>query len=799
MAIKSISSYKDVKYRSLPRERGQDKDYNWHLAYVQSMFHRYYTGYQCENRYESEYLKLLEKYAKGEQGAKKVKEKLLRQQPDGTFKGRMKDVFQTFDILPELIDIMMSTNMKADYRPTCVAVDKSSIEDKDLEMSMAKFLVQEQTREFLRYMGIKVDSVLTEEEVAIYNDSDIDVLFKTGGIQLQREMDAIAACNTTMAASRHKEIENQNTFDLIAYGICATKSYIDHSEDDVKYRYVDPKRLIVPKSNYNDFRDISYAGEVRYMRLHEIISECPTITGPQIKELIENNAAFNKDYIGYFDTIDTYCAGSNDIFDEYLILVLDAQWLATDEEVYLQAKTSNNGTLYRNVKRDYQLDRKEKKNNATLDRKKYVKRYEALWVVGSEMLLSYGVAKDNTYYGPKGKRIPQIDYTVVKTGKKSLVDRARTTVDDINLNVAKHRSAIASLPPGPGLIIYEHALQNIKFGGQLQSMSDLISGLVEGGVLVVNGRDSRGGYIAANGGKAVEPMPAIAYQQIATFGQEILSKVNQLRQLLGLPEGLDGTAGNPYAGVGQTQIAAIASSNALFPTLSMIGPLYELQLEKCVLLWQLLSKNKNVTVSNGNSGVQFKVLSLSKNFSNYDFRTRIVFSPTEEEKRFLIEQVNQMAVAYVQTNGNIGCSKAEFFMLYKLIKANLLDEAMYQVARIEKLREQNNIKIQQSSIEANAKQNNDSIQLSSDAAINEMKEEGRLKRLNDAAVEANKRLTDLTDTYMKSMDTESNAIPASVYEGLVDKTKQELAQIEQEASSGQQPPPEQMQPQMAMQ
>lgn len=787
MEIKKASSYDSIKYRSFPRDT-KDKDQLWYLGYVQSMFHRYRKGL-CEHKFESSYLRNLELYAKGEQGAKKVKEKMLRQQKDGTFKGFTKDVFQTFDILPELIDIMMSTNMRADYNPSAVAIDKNSLVDKDTELGIAKFLVQEQTKDFLKYMGIKVDSVLTDDEIAIYNDSDVDVLFKTGGIQLQREIDAIAACNDSMIASRHKEIENLNTFDLITYGIAGTRTYIDYSEDNVKYRYVDPKRLIIPKSKYNDFRDISYAGELIFMRLHEIVSQCPSLRPDQIEELIRGNFRYNEDFVSAFDEIGSYSRGIGDVFDEFVIPVVDAQWLATDEEVYLQTSTSNGGFMYKNVKTDYELTKKQEKKGASIDRKKYVKRYHAKWVVGSEILLDYGVAKDNTYYGPKGKRIPKLDYSIVKTGKKSLVDRARTSVDDLNLNVAKHRSAIASLPPGPGLIIYEHALQNIKFGGKLQTPKDLISGLTEGGVLIINGRDSKGNYIVSNGGKAVESIPATAIQQIAVFTNEITAKVNQLRQLLGLPEGLDGTAGNQYAGVGQVELAAAASANAHFPTLSMIGPLYEITLDKSVSLWQIHSKDGDKELRNSTGKNGFKTLSLSKDFSNYDFRITIIFSPTDEEKRFLIDQVNQMALAYVQTNGNIGCSKAEFFMLYKLIKSNLLDEAMYQVARIEKLREQNNVRIHQENIQANAQQNNDSIRLNSEAKIAEEQEKARLKILSDSNKSNEEKIRELSNTYLKSFERESAPIPSNIYSIL--EQDAEMKQQELLSQVSPQAPPEQ--------
>lgn len=789
MAIQSSSNNKGLAYRSLPRDSRDKSDSQYFLDYCRAVWYRYKNGYSTELKYNSAHLKLLAKYAEGTQGAVKVKEKLLKMHKDGTFKGYMKDVFQTFDILPELIDIMMATNMKSDYRPTSQAIDRQSIKDRELEMGIAKFLVQEQTKDMLSYMGMKIESVLTEEEISVYNDVDVEVMFKTGGIQLQREIEAVAACNDAMAISRHKEIENQTTYDLIRYGIASVKVYWDYAEEAARYRYVDPERLVVPQSKYNDFRDISYAGEWRFMRLHEIYSESPSLRPDQLTELIRNNASYNASFGGYLDneTIEGYVHGRNEAFDEYLIPVLDVEWLASDMEVNLISKTSNDGYIYKRVKRDYELDRKQRKNNDRLDKKKFVKKYHAIWVVGSEILLHYGRAKDNTYYGPKGRRVPHLDYTVWKTGKRSLVDRVRTVVDDINLNVAKHRSAIASLPPGPGLIIYEHALQNIKFGKTLQSPRDLIDGLVQGGVLIVNGRDSRGNYIASNGGKAVDQIPPFAMQQIAVFSAEISNQVNRLRQLLGLPEGLDGTTGSPYTGVGQVQLAAMASSNALFPTLSGIGPLFEQTMEKVVKKRQLMVKRGSTELRNISDSNRYKVLSLSKDFSNYDFKIRIMFAPTDEEKTVLLQQINEMALAYVQSGGTVGCSKAEFFMLYKLIRANLFDEAMYQVARIEKMREQTNIRIQRENMLENGRQNNESIELNKQARLEEIAEENRQKRLGETAKALDESVSKLTAEYLKSHDRENSAIPAQLYNRLVDRAEQDRLAVEEMATAPPQP------------
>lgn len=781
MEFKKIDSYKNIAYRAFPNENRSStngKDENWAISYLSAMMHRYVSGSGCELKYKCGHLEQLEKYAKGTQGAKKVKEKLLRLQKDGSFKGRMKDVFQTLDILPEMIDVILAENMKADYKAQSVAVDEMSIDDKDMEVSMAKYLVEEQTKAFLKFMGIKVDSPLTDDEIATFTSADIDVLYQTGGIQLQRELACVSVCNSSMLYSGHKEIENLNSFDIITYGIAATKTYWDYNDNCSKYRHVDVKNLLIPSSKYNDFRDITYAGEVVMMTLGQVISECPDITEDKIRALIDMSSYLNADFGGLHSHLDQYLRRENDIFDEYRVAVLDAQWLSTDIEKTLQYSNSNGGIYYKKIAEDFRIKPSKSKRGQKINRKQYIKRYTAKWVIGSDILLDFSEAKNNAYYGPKGARIPKLDFNIVKTGKKSLVDRCRFIVDDIDLIHAKLRSAIATLPPAPRMIVYDHALRGIKRGGVVQSPRDLFDGLSEDGVMVVNGVDHNGKPINSNGGKAVEFFNTGLAEDIAIFSNEGASKVSMLRQVLGLPEGLDGTAGQKYQLATTMQLAASASSNALFPTTSRIGALYEITFDNCIRNTQAMCKVKDLKVSDiGVSNRVAKIFNLSKDFSNYEFKIKIVFVATEAEKEFLLHQVTEFAALNVTSNGVLGCNKAEFFMLYKLIKAGLIDEAMMRIARIEKIRNDAYIKMQQATMADTAQQQQDSNRIAEEEKRRTAEITEANKRVTELLSKQSEGINDLQKMFLSSYDKENASIPGDIYNSLVDTNKGVVSNI----------------------
>ncbi|MCU0440732.1 MAG: hypothetical protein MUC49_22800, partial [Raineya sp.] len=222
MAIRSIKSYeKDITFRALPLKndpRFKNDLHKYAIHFMSSMLNSYTNG-RTEVKYNSPKYEIMDLYFKGLQGNTVVKEKLLRKDKNGKFYGRMKDVFDNIDILPEMLDIVAAINSRSDYALNSYAVDGVSKEAKKLEMSISKFLVNSNTKRFLKFMQIKPNTTLTEEEIATFNEADIDVIYETGGIQLPVEIQAIAACNVSKLLSGHKEVEDQCTEDLIKWAI----------------------------------------------------------------------------------------------------------------------------------------------------------------------------------------------------------------------------------------------------------------------------------------------------------------------------------------------------------------------------------------------------------------------------------------------------------------------------------------------------------------------------------------------------------------------------------------------------
>lgn len=782
-----------MKFASPPNEMSESskrKDKDWYIANCASLVHGFTTG-KFATRYDSAYLKKMRAYSDGTQGNKKVKEKLLRKK-DNKFVGRMKDVFDTCDVLPEMLDVIMSINMRATYDISAVAFDESSVKDRNIEKNTLKFMLEQQTKEFLSFTGVKMNNQYTEEDIAGLNDADVEMLYDSGGLQLIREMTAAAVCNNAKEVSGHKTIEDYATKDSVDFAIAGTKVYVDYASGETKYRNVDMQNVMLPNSKRNDFKDITRCGELVWMSLIDVVRQAPELEKDAITELIMMGMNYNPGFNATM--IPEYSQGwfnyDNSIFDDFKIPVLDAEWLSTSRETYLELTHSTNGLVRNKVKEDYKLSAKEKKRNGKIDRKKFIKKYEALWVIGTDILLKAEEATHNVYYGPKGNRIPELDYTFQKTGKKSLVDRCVPYVDDINLAEVKLRSSLAKIPPGPRMVIYEHALQNISFGGVRQSREDLLSALEETGYLIVNSKDEKGNINTSNGGKAVEFFPSGLAEDLNIFETTIQSKISRIRQVIGLPEGLDGTSGNPYQGLGKQQLAAAASSNALYPTLSIIGPLFENTFNKV--------SNKAQSIARGVKGLKVTDLSMSETnariyeltdeYANAQFKIKLTFAPTDQERADMMAKITEMLAQYAASGGAIGCNLSQYFLLEKLVRVGRLDDARYRVARIEKQREVINAKMKQADIQANQEANLAAAQAKGEedrANIVAKEEQIRITSLASKSMDGINKVTEET---VKSTATENSSISPATLQRAIEiitayaesLTPQEQAPVAQE-------------------
>lgn len=640
----------------------------------------------------------LKRYLTGQQGSERLKDTVIgrsKRAQDGKYPTKMNISWDIYHILPKMYDIMRQKNMQAEYDVEVNCIDEDSLATKEADRATLKYLINPQTKDFLSRTKLNVQSEMNPEAMGIRNPEDVDLYFDTGGYSMQREIACVAACQKTKMVSGYKVTQDSTFDDLIAWALTGWKTYIDKSTKLPKIRKVHADRCIIPYSDLNDFSDITRAGEIRIMTIADIRRENPNLTSAELLYLAKCFSWMNPEYTQLLGSKGWYANNKQQYFGNYdvdpvsrvKVMVLDYQFLSVDIETNLKNERSDGSAFWKPIDFNFEQNEKSKKNGDKVIRKNVIRKYEAQWVIGTDMFLNYGVCKDVVYYGQDGNKTPKLDYFFVKTGNVSLAERCIAIVDDIDLAIIKQRNLLATVPAAPGMAIQKDLIENVFLNGQLQQPEDIISALQERGVLYFNGLDDHGKPLYMAGGQ--KPIDYLDVTKIVgalqTYGNLILQKVNELREVLGLNQASDASTPSPYQGLGKTQLAVEATNAALYPTFNAYTYLFKNAFEDIIRKWQVIAKDETAKkIGFSPLGAKsLKILELGKDFTNAEFNIDIRMGITDQEKAQLLQDITQQKAIGTQTGGAQGLTTAEYMYVYDRIIAGNIKEAMFVLSKIE--------------------------------------------------------------------------------------------------------------------
>lgn len=799
---------------SLKREK------EYYLSYGRAMIADYVNN-ACELPYafgkDKRTFKELHEYATGTYPNSKIKDQLIgtspRKKKNGKWITKMNISWDTLPVLAKMLDIMREKNMRQPYGVDANCLDDDSIQAKAADKAMLKYLVQEETKKFMERTKYKPNVKIDPQAIGIMTETDVDLFFECGAYIFDREIASIAACNKTKLVSNYKVIQDGTFDDLIKFGIAIWKNEIDSTTKTVKIRKCDiynPElgrcAVILPYSTSNNFDNLSRCGEVRTMTIADLRRENPRLTGPELLYIAKSYSYLNLEYTSIIERCNVfdsnYAGGYNiDPINRCKVLVLDYQWLGVDIENYVKNDSRN---LFKSVDFEYKINSKRERKGDRQIQKKVVKPYKAKWVIGTDIMLTYGPSEDIIYYGPDGDRCPGLDYFATKTGNISLIERCIAIQDDIDLANVKLRNALASAIPAPRMVIQTGLLDNVFLNNIKQQPEDGMATFRELGYLLVNATDDDGKAIFTNQ-KLVDFLPMGIGEDINVFTGQILAGINNLREVLGIAQGADGSTPQKYDGVRKTELAAQSSNAALYPTFNCYQYLFEDAFNDVVKKWQIIAKDHDIKLHYGPLGQKnLKVLSLDEEFTNADLNISLTLGSTDQDLSELLADIKALKALGVQTNFNQGITASEYIYLSETIKGGNTKQAMWVMAKVE----QKKIAAQKL-IDQQNQENNVAAQQNS-AAQAEINKQGTARitgtqdRLTLALKEALELKKSVSTALINTYNSETDPAPIGLYSDMVadaDKTitailgmdqqgEQQTAQSEQDPNAM---PPEQQQ------
>lgn len=759
--------------------------------------------------------KELHEYATGCYPNSKIKDHLLgaHKKKNGKYITKMNISWDTLPVISKMYDVVREKNMRQDYDVDVICIDDDSVQAREADKAMLKYLVDADTQEMMKRTKFKPNSKFDPAILGLENEQDVDLYFECGAYILDREIATIAACNKTKLVSNYKHIQDKTFDDLIKFGIACWKNEIDKTTGTVKMRHVpvynpelDRCPVIIPYSESDNFEDMSAFGEIRTITVSTLRKEHPELNAQQIIYLAECYTYLNPQYSALISTASNLgTSQSLDRLNRCKLLILDYQWLGVDVENYVK----NEGrTLYKSVPFDFVLDNKSQRKGDKQHQTKTVKKFACSWVIGTDILLDYGPAEDIIYYGPDGDRCPGLDYFATKTGNISLVERSIAIQDDIDLANVKLRNALSTAVPSPRMVIQTGLLDNVFLNGIKQQPEDNMATFRELGYLMVNAVDDDGKPIFTNQ-KLVDFLPMGIQEDINVFTGQIIAGINNLREVWGIAQGADGSTPQKYDGARKTELAAASSNAALFPTFNCFEYLFVAGFTDVVKKWQISAKDRNIKLNYSPLGSKnMQALSLDKDFTNADLNIALTLGSTQQELQQLMQDIVQMKAVGIQTNFQQGITTSEYLYLTEKIKSGNIREAMWVMAKIEKK------KIAAAQAIAMKNQEQNAADQQNSAAQVEINKQGtaqitgRQDRMTIILQEAEKRKTQVSAAMINTYDAEKDPSPVALYQQMIDDAnseiigimKQDAPQQPQQGQPGQEPqsdpgqmPPEQQQ------
>ncbi|HEU5289260.1 MAG TPA: hypothetical protein VFU05_01375, partial [Cyclobacteriaceae bacterium] len=421
-------------------------------------------------------------YSTGTQSEDKIKDHLCKKNSNGQYVTKMNISWRNVDIMSNVFDTIRAINQGVSFDTSVSCIDPETVQVKMAEQEFMKFFIDKSTQEFLAQVQFQPKMPIHPDEIGIKTKRDAELFFQAGGMMLLEEIAAVACTDKAKLVSQFQVIQDKWNDDLIQIGFTGAKNEINKVSGDAYPRYVEPALAAIPWSKFRDFRDITRAGELRFMTIGEIAKEAPHLSEADLERLSTEFADIGTEYEmwahagGIVPTPAMSSAGRGagaGTPREFLkVPVFDFQFLSVNTYKHIENTRSSGKFFTKEVGYGHDLSKDEKKKGDSMYHEQRVCKYFGKWIVGTDMFIDCGKSKNQNYIDKGLGMVPSLDYFFVQTGNKSVVARCIEHIDMINLLDKKMQNALISLPPAPRMMIKKQVLENVVLNGKVQTQDD---------------------------------------------------------------------------------------------------------------------------------------------------------------------------------------------------------------------------------------------------------------------------------------------------------------------------------------
>lgn len=761
MKIVSESFYKGSNSFSFPDEeiltQSQRKNPEYFLACVNSVVSRFINN-QCSFPYNSwigqRSFAELRAYRTGQNDPNKYKGWILGRGVDEVSKGigiatgntadkqkiKSNISWDVLQILPEKMDVVMGFFQKINYDVDISAIDYQSLIGKKTAISMAKIHADER----MSFMQQQVNEAAGRE---ILKDKDpsqlpggtkfsspkeVDVAAQVGVFFLEQEAAMQVLLSKSNEDSGSEEINDLCKNDLLTLSIAGKRVYCNQNTNIVLEDYVDPAMAMIPYSTYKDYRDITWAGEIKRYTIGRLRKEL-NLTEEELIKIAKSYASSNGGYQNFYYNIQRERNNSDfgiNMIDQIEVDVADCAWFGYKDSAVTSIIREKEGNLAVNeVESDYSLTTKDERKGKKLNTFRGRTVYKAKVIMGSSHVFDYGEETDVAYTrDSKGKKEPIFPYVFSRTGNISLVERCIGFVDDANLSNYKLRVARMKMPAPPNLFIDKSMLENVVIDGVTWSPMKLMKLLQDEGFLIGDSKNQWGKNDGSS--KPVNPIGTDVIGQLLAWRQDRQDSIQMIENVTGINAYFSSQTPDRKEAVGVVNTLIQGAQNSFTPIIKGFERLFTSGERVKVKKWQVVAsymdedQRQRLSINRA-----LKIVKIGTDFQDYDFDLKVHAAITEQERSEMIQDIKEMRNIRRQA-GSGGINEADYILLYNMIKSGKIVQAQLALSNIIESRTKEDQAKQEQMVQQNAQAQQQSNQQAIQGEQQANQQQGQIEQGN---------------------------------------------------------------------
>lgn len=461
-------------------------------------------------------------------------------------------------VMPTFKDIVINPIDESLFVPKAESIDATSIDErKSYFRKLEKaFYTKDIMQEISQLSGMNmVDPETPQSE----KELNIKKLEYKPMIELAQEL----AISEVMKHQEFEKIKDKVDEDLFDLGIGVARHYTDVSEGIV-FKYVDPYDFIHSTFEYEDARDLRYAGIWNKGTFADLEKECGGLsfeTKERILKAVKNN--FNKKQ----NVTGTTNGLINQEDEERTLEWVSFAYKTSLKRVFKRQRTNNSIVLIDRTN-DEGTDMHYTPSNPSkrMDVPYYV-WFKGIYIPDADECVQWKLIENQidegvnnamcpfVVYAPKVKRLSETGYVRFD----SMTARAIPIIDDIQTDWFKFQQLKHELRPNT-VEIDTDALNEVMLGAEKISPQDLLNMFFGRGLLLKRSTNDDGEPMTR---AITENNGGVNNSSLTFLANELSNNLSRLRQVLGINEIRDGSANtNARTAASIQKILAASSNNA---------------------------------------------------------------------------------------------------------------------------------------------------------------------------------------------------------------------------------------------